>query len=43
MAKVRCPYCHEHIDEGEFPAHQAGHLRTRADGQQTDYATLPED
>ncbi len=43
MAQVRCPYCHEHIDEAAFPAHEARHLKTRPDGQQTDYATLPEE
>ena len=43
MAQVRCPYCHEYIDEASVPAHEAGHRKTRPDGQQTDYATLPED
>lgn len=43
MGKVRCPYCHEYIDEGKFAAHEAKHLKARPDGQQTDYATLPED
>ena len=43
MAQVRCPYCHEYIDESAYPAHQAGHLEPKPDGQQTDYATLPEE
>jgi hypothetical protein len=42
MAQVRCPYCHEYIDEADYPAHEARHLKARPDGQQTDYATLPE-
>jgi hypothetical protein len=42
MAQVRCPYCHEYIDEAAFPAHEAEHRKARPDGQQTDYATLPE-
>jgi hypothetical protein len=41
MAQVRCPYCHEYIDEVAFPAHEAGHRKARPDGQQTDYVTLP--
>jgi hypothetical protein len=41
MAEVRCPFCHEFIDEAAFPAHADRHLKTRPDGQQTDYATLP--
>jgi len=43
MAQVRCPYCHEYIDESAYPAHEARHVKARADGQQTDYATLPEE
>jgi hypothetical protein len=43
MADIRCPYCHESIPESDFPAHEAKHRKRRADGQQTDYATLPEE
>jgi sarcosine oxidase delta subunit len=43
MADVRCPYCHEYIPEDDFPAHEARHRKRRADGQKTDYATLPEE
>lgn len=43
MAKIRCPYCHEYIDETEFSTHEAIHRKTRPDGQQTDYVTLPEE
>jgi hypothetical protein len=43
MAQVRCPYCHKYFDEAAFPAHEAEHLKKRPDGQQTDYATLPEE
>ncbi|VTR93868.1 Uncharacterized protein OS=Pirellula staleyi (strain ATCC 27377 / DSM 6068 / ICPB 4128) GN=Psta_0074 PE=4 SV=1 [Gemmata massiliana] len=43
MAQVRCPYCHEYIDRAEFAAHEAAHRKSRPDGQQTDYATLPEE
>jgi hypothetical protein len=43
MGEVRCPYCHEYIDSSEFAAHEAEHKKPRADGQQTDYATLPDD
>jgi hypothetical protein len=39
--KIRCEFCHEYIDESEYPAHRARHLKKRADGQQTDYVTLP--
>jgi hypothetical protein len=43
MAQVRCPYCHEYIDQADYPAHERRHRKARSDGQQTDYATLPED
>ncbi len=43
MAQVRCPYCHEFIDETALAAHEAEHRKTRPDGQQTEYATLPEE
>jgi hypothetical protein len=43
MAQVRCPYCHEYVEEAAFRAHEAGHVKPRPDGQQTDYATLPEE
>lgn len=43
MPKIRCPYCHEYIDEAAFGAHEAGHLEARPDGQQSEYVTLPEE
>lgn len=43
MSRIRCPFCHKFIDKNEFSAHEAAHRRKRPDGQQTDYATLPED
>ena len=43
MAQIHCPFCHQDIDEADYPAHQARHLKPRADGQLTDYATLPEE
>jgi hypothetical protein len=43
MTKQQCPYCHKLIDSGAYDAHVARHTRRRPDGQQTDYATLPED
>ena len=42
MADVRCPYCHQYVAQADYPAHEAEHLKARPDGQQTDYATLPE-
>jgi hypothetical protein len=41
MGTIRCPFCHEEIEEKAYAAHEAGHLKTRPDGQQTDYVTLP--
>ena len=43
MAEVRCPYCHQYIDKSDYPAHERRHRKARSDGQQTDYATLPEE
>ncbi len=43
MAPVHCPYCHKYIDQAAYPAHEAKHRKARPDGQQTDYATLPEE
>lgn len=43
MAQIRCPYCHEYIDEAAFAAHERRHTKSRPDGQQTDYVTLPDD
>ncbi|MBY0232388.1 MAG: hypothetical protein K2W96_24180 [Gemmataceae bacterium] len=43
MAAVRCPYCHEMVEERAFPAHEAAHRKAKPDGQQTDYVTLPPD
>ncbi len=42
MAKIRCPYCHKMVEEASFDAHEAKHRKAKADGQQTDYVTLPE-
>ena len=42
MQQVRCEFCHEFINASEYPTHREQHLKLRADGQQTDYATLPE-
>jgi hypothetical protein len=41
MGTIRCPYCHEYIDSSAYPAHEAEHRKPRADGQQSEYATLP--
>lgn len=41
MEKVRCPFCHEPIDETDYAAHEAEHLKLRPDGQQSEYVTLP--
>ncbi len=43
MPKVRCEYCHEYVEALIYPVHVAQHLKAREDGQQTDYATLPEE
>jgi hypothetical protein len=43
MARIRCPYCHKDIDEDRYRSHVKKHTKLRADGQQTDYATLPEE
>ena len=43
MAQVRCEFCHEYIDKSEYDAHCAEHMKLRADGQQTDYVTLPQE
>lgn len=43
MAEIRCPYCHKYIDRSRYAVHEAKHQRARLDGQQTDYATLPEE
>ena len=43
MKQVRCPFCHEYVDQADFEAHAAGHRKLRPDGQQADYATLPEE
>jgi hypothetical protein len=43
MAQVRCEFCHEFIPQSEYAAHCAEHTKLRADGQQTDYVTLPEE
>jgi len=43
MEFKRCPFCHEHIDADHYDRHLKTHTKKRADGQQTDYATLPED
>jgi hypothetical protein len=41
MKKVRCQFCHEYVDQAKYDAHRARHVRQKADGQQTDYVTLP--
>ena len=41
MKTVRCAFCHEEVPEGDYERHVAAHMAPRADGQQTDYATLP--
>jgi hypothetical protein len=41
VGKIRCPYCHEFVEESEYSRHEAAHRKARPDGQQTDYATLP--
>ena len=37
----RCEYCHQYVPRAEYVAHVEQHRKRRADGQQTDYATLP--
>jgi hypothetical protein len=41
MAYIRCPYCHQYVDEAAYRIHEAQHTKLRPDGQHTDYATLP--
>ena len=41
MGMIRCPYCHDMIDERDMAAHEAEHRRAKPDGQQSEYATLP--
>jgi hypothetical protein len=41
MKQVRCSFCHEYVDQATYAAHCEQHLKPRADGQQTDYTTLP--
>ena len=43
MEQVRCEFCHEYIPKSEYNAHCEQHMKLRADGQQTDYVTLPEE
>lgn len=38
---IRCPYCHEYIDDAEFREHEVAHLGRREDGQLSAYRTLP--
>ena len=38
---VRCDFCHQYIPADQLTRHVEHHLKKRADGQQTDYATLP--
>ncbi len=42
MAIVQCPYCHEMVATIAYPLHVQKHEKKREDGQQADYATLPE-
>jgi hypothetical protein len=41
MSTIRCRFCHEYIDEAAYPDHEAEHLKLKADGQQSEYVTLP--
>lgn len=41
MGFVRCPYCHEVVDERDYVPHREEHLKLRDDGQHNDYPTLP--
>lgn len=41
MGIIRCPYCHENIESRDYRQHEAEHVRLLADGQQTDYVSLP--
>lgn len=36
-----CDWCHQDIPSDQFDAHVQQHLARKADGQHTDYATLP--
>ena len=38
---VRCKFCHEYVPRLQYDRHVQEHLKTRADGQQNEYATLP--
>jgi LSD1 subclass zinc finger protein len=40
---VRCQYCHQPVPRAEYAQHVDLHIRPQADGQRTDYATLPPD
>src|SRR5262245_2748168 len=41
MSIVQCKYCHEMVPLVTYALHVQQHERKRADGQQTDDATLP--
>lgn len=41
MKQIRCNFCHEHIDQSDYDAHVAEHMKLRPDGQQSEYVTLP--
>jgi hypothetical protein len=43
MSQIPCPFCHEYIDSAEYSRHEAEHLKTRPDGQQNEYVTLPDE
>ncbi len=43
MSTIRCPFCHEYIEEAAYSAHEAEHMKLRPDGQQGEYVTLPPD
>ena len=43
MIFKRCEFCHKYVFSLGFDAHVEKHLRLREDGQQTVYATLPEE
>jgi hypothetical protein len=41
MGTTRCRFCHEYVDDANYAAHEAEHMKTRPDGQQSEYVTLP--
>ena len=43
MQQIQCDFCHKYIDKESYFSHTEQHLALKSDGQQTDYATLPEE